>query len=394
MKNSLRIGLVSSWFAWSCAFSLTATADPTEPNPRAIADEKPAKPQKPAKGKPGDAKGDGVVEPKVGAILDRFMQSKKIFPEGFNGSVLVAKGGEILLEKGYGIADAAKNTPIRADALWDWCSITKQFTAAAILKLEMQKKLSIDAPLAKVCPDCPKDKAKVTLRMLMNHTSGIDNTCKTIPHDAFTDREQMMKGFLNSPLISEPGSKWDYSNVAYFFLAGLIEKVSGQPYEKFIHEQLWKPGGVTDAFLIGDGDLDIRRVPKDDRGKGVEFAYGPRLTWGYRGAGGAVLTPRAMLAWDRALRGDKVLSADAKKKYYEVGKDNYALGWEISNVAGDTVAAHSGHTGNVITYYLRNLTGDIVVAIAYSYEPPTHPQITANNLMVIAKNGKAPSDLE
>src|SRR6185295_9431037 len=146
----------------------------------------------------------------------------------------------------------------------------------------------------------------------------------------------LMRWFLAGKVKTEPGTSWEYSNAAYFFLAGLIEKLTSKYYEDYVRENVFKPAELLDTYFIGDPKLPMDRVPLDDRGKGVKFAYGDKLSWGYRGAGGIVASVSDMLLWDRALRGTKVLSDAAKKKYYTVGLNNYALGWEVSNASGVT----------------------------------------------------------
>lgn len=334
------------------------------------------------------AKSAAVVQGAGGKDADAYLTDAARFKEGFSGVALVARDGKVLLRKGYGVAQADKSTPIGADALFDWCSVTKQWTAAAVLKLEMQKKLDIDAPLSKALKDVPKDKAKVTLRHLMNHTSGIGReTPQPFSQAESEDRDALCRWVLGTKMAAEPGEKWEYSNAAYFLLAAIIEKVSGKSYEEYTRENVFKPANLTDTWFIGDPKLPMERVPQDDRGRGVKFAYGDRLTWGYRGAGGIVASVADMLAWDRALRGTKVLSEAAKKKYYEVGKNEYALGWEVKKNGGAIEYSHSGHTGKVVTFFLRWVDPDVVVALALNEEPPQeHPSLTAAALAAIARN--------
>lgn len=354
------------------------------------AGDKPGKPPKPgAKGKAGDGKSAddaALVAGAVGKKLDELCSSTSRFPNGLSGSVLVARGGKVLLQKGYGVANAASRSPVRADALFDWCSVTKQFTAAAVLKLQMQKKLSIDDPIAKHFKDVPKDKAKVTIRQLLNHTSGIATRSDFGQAEA-ASKEALVKWFVGSPIASEPGAKWEYSNAAYFALAALIEIKSGKSWEKYLREELFEPAGMKDARCIGDADLDLERVPLDARGTGQPFEYGNSLSWGYRGAGGVVATVADMLAWDRALRGTKVLSEAAKRDYYTVGLSEYALGWELQKWAGNTAYTHSGHTGEVVTFYFRSIDPDVVVAVALNEEPPPiHPGTLARELADLVNN--------
>src|SRR5262245_12988990 len=143
------------------------------------------------------------------------------------------------------------------------------------------------------------------------------------------------------------------------------------------------------AGFIGDGKADHARVPFDERGAGKQFAYGPRMSWGYRGAGGALASVFDMLKWDEALRGEKVLSKAAKEDYYKVGMQDYALGWEVRSGPGGRRASHSGKTGHVITFFLRLLDQPLVVVLAYSYEPKIHPQVTAEELAQLAQKSSA-----
>ncbi len=331
--------------------------------------------------------GEPIVEGELGKRLDEHLSSAQNYKDGYSGVVLVAKNGKIALQKGYGVANAPNKKPIGPDALFDWCSVTKQWTSAAILRLEMAKKIDIDQPLSKFVKDCPKDKAKVLVRHLMNHTSGITSDGgKEFSQTEANDRDALMRWFLACPVKNEPGTNWEYSNAAYFFLAALIEKLSSKSYEDYVHENVFKPAEMSDTYIIGDPKLPMDRVPLDDRGKGVRFAYGDKLSWGYRGAGGIVASVSDMLLWDRALRGTKVLSDAVKKKYYTVGLNNYACGWEVSNNGGMTEYAHSGHTGKVVTYYQRWIDPDVVVATASNEEPAVHPKITCGNLATMARN--------
>jgi CubicO group peptidase (beta-lactamase class C family) len=333
------------------------------------------------------ANADGsIVLGDVGKELDEYMSSDQHFPGGFCGVALVSKGGTVLLEKGWGVMDAETKTPMPPDAMFDWCSVTKQFTAAALLKLEMQKKLSIADPLKKLFPKCPKDKADVTLKQLLNHTSGLKND-GGLDNSKLLDREATIEMILALPMASKPGETWAYNNIAYFLLGAIVEKVSGQTLEKFSNEQLFAPAGM-DAHLIGDPKLDMARVPRDARGAGKQFAYGDRLTWGYKGAGGVVASTRDMLRWHDALMGDKLLGKAQKEELYTVGLQNYALGWKVSRDAGALEYSHTGRTGDVITVYLRWPDEKIVVAVAFSYDPKSDIVGQARELATIAKNAK------
>lgn len=342
-----------------------------------------------------EPKARGFLEGRVGAELDKTVGEFDKDGGGFCGSVLVAAKGKVLLERGYGLADQKAGKPIPIDALWDWASVSKQFTAAAVLKLQDQKKWKLDDPIAKFFKDVPADKAKVTLRQLLNHTSGMEAGFKQEWQFDSRKREPFERMMLNLPMTSKPGEKFEYSNSAYALVAAMIEHVSGKTLEEFSVEQLFKPAGMKDATFIGRPGLDLSRVPKIDCGKGFTdrpsdfaFAYGNQLTWGYRGCGGVVATTRDMFQWDRALRGNQVLSCATVAEFYKPERNDYALGWFVRKTPGGLRVEHGGGVQGVATHYVRLLEEDLVVALACSYEPKEHLQRLAETLIAIALRAK------
>jgi CubicO group peptidase (beta-lactamase class C family) len=324
----------------------------------------------------------------IAALLAQdFDRTVAEFDPDFCGAILVASRGKILVEKGYGPADAAKASPIGPSSLWDWASVSKQFTAAALLRLQDQKKLKLDDPLSKFFPNAPPDRAKVTLRQLLNHTSGMEAGFRLEWQFDPRSRASLETLLLKVPMTSKPGEKWEYSNSAYSLAAAVVERAGGKPFEEFCIDQLFKPAGMKDATFIGRADR--ARVPKADRGRGfagrpgVAFAYGNELLWSYRGCGGVVATPRDFFQWDRALRGDKVLSKAAMAEFYLPGLNHYALGWLVS--PDGARVEHGGAVEGVQTYVVRLLAEDLLVALACSGEPKGHPQILAEALLRVAR---------
>ncbi len=313
--------------------------------------------------------------------LESFLHRKPYFPEGFTGSVLVARDGQIVLHRSYGLASADPHRVMPLDAIWDWCSVSKQFTAAAILKLQEKGKLELSDPLTKHFRGAPKDKRKVTVRHLLTHTSGIEND-RGYGAVGLFDRKASVRYLLTRPLTTEPGEVWKYNNSGYFLLAGLIEQVSGKRYEDFLRREVLSPAGMESAGCVGDAHIDYERVPFQDRGRGeAQFAYGRRLSWGYRGAGGVLASTADMHAWDRALRGDRVLGRKARQELFRPNRHGYALGWRIAKTpSGEPIAYHSGNTGSTVTFFLRYLEKDISVALAFSHKPGKRAQMAAMSL--------------
>jgi CubicO group peptidase (beta-lactamase class C family) len=386
--------------------ALVVAAPQTEPRP------KPPKDAKPEASRPAAE----VVEGAAGKALDEAMLEVDKNDGGFCGVVLVASKGKVLLRKGYGVADAAAKKAMEPDALYDWASVSKQFTAAAMLRLvdasrldaktleklgltklaaslEKWRKLDLDDPISRFFPQAPKDKAAVTLRQLLNHTSGIGSAFTDDVKFDLSSRDALVQCVLSRPMTSKPGAKWEYSNSNYTFVAAIVETVSGLPFEEFCARELFEPAGMKSATMIGRPDLDLARVPKVARGAGFSdhpaaYTYGNRLNWGYRGCGGIVASTSDLLAWDRALRGDKLLSKAALEQLCRPGLEDYALGWYVKKAGGGVRVQHGGDVQGVHTWFVRHLDQDWVVAFAASYDMKASREQLAEKLGRIAERAK------
>lgn len=307
--------------------------------------------------------GDGtVVQGAWGAKIDAAIQ--RATAGGFWGAVLVAKDGEVLLAKGYGSADygSTPNTPL---TLFEIASTSKPFTAAAILKLEELGKLKRSDSLAKFFQRIPKDKRNITVQHLLNHTTGLAKELG-VPYDSPLKRNAYVKQILKAPRTHEPGTHFSYSNVGYALLAAIVEVASKTDFEPWCAKHLFKPAGMKDTGFIQDKRLLAMKRAAARRGQGkpgisaVDWHYG----WGYRGMGGVVTTVHDMLAWDRALRTDKVLGEKARKAYYEPALESYACGWHVgTSPSGGTSVSHSGGVQGFRCMYTRHLQDDVVIAV-------------------------------
>src|SRR5205085_8611691 len=164
----------------------------------------------------------------LGSRLDEFLRGEEA--RGFSGAVLVDKEGRVILSKGYGLADRARGTRITEDTIFNVGSLAKQFTAAAILKLEMSGKLKTQDLISKYFDGVPEDKRAITIHQLLTHTSGLPREHSANSYDP-ANRDEMVRRVLALKLKSAPGAKYEYSNTEYMLLAAIIEKVSGQAYE-------------------------------------------------------------------------------------------------------------------------------------------------------------------
>src|ERR1700733_88048 len=169
----------------------------------------------------------------------------------FMGSVLVARGGDVLFSKGYGFASLEWDIPNSPQTKFRLGSITQQFTAAAILLLEERGRLKVEDPVRKYLPDAPAAWEKITIFNLLTHTSGIPDL--TGFPDYFQIQplpitpERLVARFRDKPLEFTPGEHWHYSTSGYLLLGYLSEKISGESYEAFVKENLFSPVGMNDS---------------------------------------------------------------------------------------------------------------------------------------------------
>ena len=307
----------------------------------------------------------------LGEKLDAHMSRLEAY--GFSGSLLVAKGGEVILDKGYGFADARRKAPFTADTAFDVGSITKQFTAAAILKLEMQGKLAVSDPLSKWFEGVPEDKKGITLHHLLTHSAGLVD----VLGDDYDEmpRERLVKEALGSKLLWAPGTRYGYSNVGYSLLAAVVELASGKPYEEYLRENLWKPAGMarTGYRLQEKGPLahGVYRE-NEDWGTPVDKAWAPDGPWwNLRGNGGVLSTTGDLYKWHQALEGEAILPKEAKARMFtphvpedEEGSSHYGYGWAIFKTPRNTrLISHNGGNGIFNADFRRYVDDGVVLII-------------------------------
>src|ERR671911_1306276 len=184
----------------------------------------------------------GPRDPSVEKFLDDTL------PDGTSGTVVAAHHGSIAHCRGFGLADREAKVAARCDTAYDIMSMTKQFTAAAILKLEMMGKLRVSDPLSKFVGPVPDDKRAITLHHLLTHTAGLTEQLGG-DYEALSRRE-MLDGALESELRSAPGTEHYYSNLGYSILAAIVEKASGMGYEEFLAAQLFAPAGMRHTGYV------------------------------------------------------------------------------------------------------------------------------------------------
>lgn len=244
--------------------------------------------------------------------LDAYL-SAEAAGDRFSGVVLVARGDAVLLRKGYGLADRAWAVPFTPETKVRIASLTKQFTAAAILKLQDDGKLSADDPVCRHIQPCPEAWAGVTLHHLLTHTSGVSELMTRsdwaeVSRHTRTPRE-LTAASTARPLNFAPGTRFQYSNGGYNVLGDVVERVSGRPYAAYLRTVFFEPLGMADTGYAFD-DAVVDRLAQ-----GYEWRDGqvrpplwrdPSLIFS---AGGLYSTADDLRTWTRALHGGRVVSA-------------------------------------------------------------------------------------
>ena len=283
--------------------------------------------------------------PGLGRSIDELIT--RYVPYGFSGAVIIAKNGDVVLQKAYGEAHVAKGTANRLDTFFDIGSLTKTFTAAAVLRLETQGKLSTSDSISKYLDGVPADKSAITIAQVLSHTSGLPRDSAQIGIADSATRDEVIRQSLAAPLTSVPGQTYSYSNVGFTLLAAVIERVSGSTWQDYLREQLFKPAGLSEATFMSPSMASDARVAVGYSGPtgSVLQASAPDVpAWG-RGLGATgVLTPVGDLyKWWLALHKDGVLSTPARTRVFTaptVGDEPF--GWHIEKRSDGSTRIHKG----------------------------------------------------
>ena len=288
-----------------------------------------------------------------------------------SGTVLVARHGRVLFRQSYGMANYELHVPNSSETRYHIASISKPFTAIAILQLQERGLLSVSDHLSRFLPDFPNGD-RITLDMLLTHTSGIHDVNDLPDFDDFARSphtlEQVVAKFAGVPLDFQPGTDQQYSNSNYNLLALVLEKVSGESYEDYLRKHIFEPAGMHNT----GADLDATRVvPSLASGyypAGITgYEKAPYLDWSNKtGNGNLYSTADDLLRFDRALNTDTLLKSATRQKYFveregPLGEGNL-YGWYMWKRKGHRLMAGKGH-GTGFTAELDRYPDDEVTVI-------------------------------
>lgn len=298
-------------------------------------------------------------------------------------SVAVVQNGQLVFAKGYGLADVELSTPATENTVYGLMSVSKQFTANAIMMLVEQGQVGLDEKISKYLPDVPGTWSAITVHELLSHTSGIPDYVDRpgFWQNVRQDRapEDLLKPVKDLPLDFPPGTQWRYSNSGYYVLGQIIEKVNGKSYADFLNEHIFRPLGMS-ATQVNDFQAIIPNrasgyIWQKDHLQNAEYVS-PTQMWA---AGAVISTVTDLAKWDAALYTDKLLKKSTLEPMWTPAKladgtdAPYGEGNELSTVRGHRVAGHQG-SGNAFNATLLRYVDDklTVIVLCNLAQGPSH----------------------
>lgn len=330
-------------------------------------------------------------DPDLLAKVDAAVAARLAKPPAVGFSVAIARGGEVLVEKGYGKADLEFDAMADAHTMFRIGSVTKQFTAALVVRAAREGKLALSDELGKFVPEFPLQGKKVTIEQLLDHTSGIPSYTdvgeawqKLWPMEL--SHAELLALVADKPFDFEPGTEFRYNNTGYYLLGMVLEKVHGKSYAKVIADEVAKPLGLKKLRYDSNGDLIKNRA------QGYTVHYGrlandEPLGMSQPGAAGALLaTAGDLVRWSMALAGGKVVTPEdfarmCKPTVLPDGSNTgYGFGLVVTELQGQRAVHHGGgiHGFNSVLIFLPDQ--DLHVAVVSNLEQASSERLAQSLL--------------
>jgi len=321
--------------------------------------------------------------------------TKDFPPDGPGAAILVSKGDQILYQKAFGLDEIDKKTPLRPDMVFRLGSVTKQFTAVAILQLVQQRKISLRDDITKFIPDYPSGGKIITVEHLLNHTSGIKSyTSMPLWTPAVRQMDLTPKAlvdfFKDQPMDFDPGDRYAYNNSGYVLLGYIIEQVTGMSYADYLSQNVFKPAGLKQSFY----ETKPRPIPNWANGfqRSDDGKYTPAeplsMTQPYA-AGSLAATVEDLHRWSRALFAGKLVSKDLLQKAHtphilpDGTNTRYGYGWQMGYIFGSPTVEHGGSVNGFQSMLIYLPKEEICVAVLTNCDAFT-PGETAEKLAALA----------
>lgn len=321
-----------------------------------------------AKGEPGLTKNQSNLSHK----LSKYMKAQNEV-NGFSGTVLITRKDTVLLREAYGLADYGWNIKNTRDTKFQLASVTKQFTAAAILQLVEKGKLSLDDKLNQFFPDYPKADS-VTIHMLLSHSSGLSLGFKDLALSTIS-ADSAYNEIKKIPYEFSPGTKSEYSNIGYYLLGKIIEKVSGEKYAVFLKKNIFEKVGMKNTGISNNDSIILKKAEVYHHTENG-LAHNPYINWEFNvGHDGAYSTVEDLALWDKALYGTAILSKEMKNRMFtSYNKQSFGYGFLINPFynQGHQLIAHDGGFFGTMTSFNRYTDDGLFITVLSNNQSPSY----------------------
>ncbi len=298
----------------------------------------------------------------VGCAANRPAKIDKVFetfnqPSAPGAAIMVIKDGQIDLQKTYGLANIDSGEAITAGTNFRLASVTKQFTAMAILMLIEEGAISYETTLQSVFPEFPAYGANITIQQVLQHTSGLVSYESLIPDTATVqvkDRDVLAMMLTQDSTYHQPGSKYRYSNSGYAVLAMIVEKISGETFPNFLKQRIFDPleMDATVAYEAGISEVANRAYGHTVAPDSIKVDD-QSITSAVLGDGGIYSSLNDLFKWDQALYSEKLVSAETLQKSFTPHLENYGFGWRIDEYKAQRRMHHTGSTRGFRNVFMR-----------------------------------------
>ena len=315
-------------------------------------------------------------------------------PDEPGGVILVAKNDQVIYERAFGMANVELKVPMQKSSVFNIASITKQFTAVAVLQQVEKGTMSLTDTVGKFLPSFPAPFKGITIEQLLTHTSGVPNA-KSVGSLLAVGRgwlsaEQIMAAFKDQPLDFVPGTRWAYSNSGYQLLGYILEKVTGGPLPEFVHKTLLEPVGMQHSLWGNDMKIIPNRVsPYVYTRNGIENAGigNVQIAWA---AGALQSTAEDFFKWHRALLAGKLVRKSTLEKAWTRGRLSngapveYGYGWFVGELQGSALVEHGGNMGGFMSHAIYFPREDLLVSVFLNSRGRRLPELVATDIAAMA----------
>lgn len=314
----------------------------------------------------------GEVDEDLSRRIETFLAG--VYSDDEPGAAVIAvREGAVVYRGAIGMADLELGVPLEPEMVFRLGSITKQFTAAAILLLEEEGKLEVTDPITEYLPDYPTNGHTITIEHLLTHTSGIYSYTDLPGYMATTVRqdmtvEELIEQFKDQPMEFSPGERWSYSNSGYILLGAILEEVSGVTYAEFLEDRIFEPLDLQQTYYGGPQIIPNRVTGYDNNANGLRNAYPLSMTQPYA-AGSILSTVDDLAQWNAALFGGDLLSSASLEKMTspytlnDGSSASYGYGLAATQLRGSAALTHGGGIFGFQTLGIHIPDHDVYVAV-------------------------------